>query len=366
MSIKKKDIVRNSFFVVTSKQSCPLYNVGDKFQVTPLSVLVGDYKPACFQLAERLREIAAQSTEQGHAATPQSQQKKVYECGGCSSGTLSFTFRKDEDFMGLQVKKFRDLDEKLRKRHLDQLYSPLRKLAFFESLDDDALKDLSLLLEQGVITAHNLVIKKGDPGQYLFIVLSGTVNVMDDDGDSIAELGAGEIFGEMSLFSGTPITRSINTLTGTRVAMMSRKNFQYVMKIYPALQLFLLRVFIERIQSMAQDSDQASSMRGELADVKVVDLMQMINSAQKTGGLSLSLKFGTGTVFFKDGEIIKAEFLGLEDKEALFTLLKITSGRFSYSKGLPAELEPLTPIGGFMGLLMEGLQRIDEAEEEGN
>jgi CRP/FNR family transcriptional regulator, cyclic AMP receptor protein len=41
-------------------------------------------------------------------------------------------------------------------------------------------------------------------------------------------------------------------------------------------------------------------------------------------------------------------------------------GRFTYTKGLTAEEKQLPVLGGFMGLVMEGLQRIDEEQEIGD
>jgi hypothetical protein len=65
-------------------------------------------------------------------------------------------------------------------------------------------------------------------------------------------------------------------------------------------------------------------------------------------------------VFFRDGEIIHARFLKHRNKDAIYALVRIKSGHFTYTKGVPEELEQSSSIGGFMGMLMEGLQRIDE------
>ena len=76
------------------------------------------------------------------------------------------------------------------------------------------------------------------------------------------------------------------------------------------------------------------------------------------------MDMGKATVCFKDGEIIYAHFLKLRDKDAVFALLGVKNGHFSYTRGVPDEFENLPSIGDFLGLLMEGLQRIDEDLEE--
>ncbi len=262
------------------------------------------------------------------------------------------------------MKLLNEAEEKRQRRHLEKFYGPLRNLDFFESLDDDALIDLTLLLELRTIQLDKVIIKKGAPGTYLFIILSGKVAVMANDGQQIATIDRGEIFGEMSLLSGEPVTRSIHTLEKTKVAMLSSKNFKYVMRKYPVLQLFLLKLLMNRAQTMTLRSGQITSgMSGELSEIKTVDLFQLINSTQKTGTITLTLDTGRATISFLDGEIIQANYLEFIDKEAVFALLGFENGHFSYVKGISPEMENLEPIGGFMGLLMEGLQRIDEVEE---
>ncbi len=68
-------------------------------------------------------------------------------------------------------------------------------------------------------------------------------------------------------------------------------------------------------------------------------------------------------VFFREGEIVYAGYRKLRQKEAIFALLGMTSGHFVYTKGIPEVLNNAPPIGGFMGMMMEGVQNIDESQE---
>ncbi|MCI5139854.1 MAG: DUF4388 domain-containing protein, partial [Candidatus Electrothrix sp. AR1] len=74
-----------------------------------------------------------------------------------------------------------------------------------------------------------------------------------------------------------------------------------------------------------------------------------------------------GGVLFNAGEIVSCKCSKLEGKEAIFYMLTKQDGQFTYSKGLSEEEKQLPVLGGFMGLIMEGLRRIDEKEaaEEG-
>ncbi len=350
---------RDAIFIVTEEHSCPIYNAGDEFKIENFSLTVPALKPDCLYLAQA---IAGVMTSMGSYTgfVKIGGQKSRFDCGGCD-GLIHFELKKERDFATLQMKLLNEAEERRHRQHLEKFFNKLRNLDIFESLEDDALSDLTLLLELTTIPIDKVVLKKGDPGSNMYIVLSGQVAVMADDGTRIAEMGEGKIFGEMSLLSGEPVTSSIYTLAETQVAKLSVKNFKHVLKKYPVLQLFLFKLLVVRAQTMTLRSGNITSgMSGELAEISIVDLLQLINSSQKTGRLDLALEEGKAMVFFKEGEIIHARLLTLRNKEAVYALLPVKSGHFAYTKGIPQELDKLPPIGGFMGILMEGLQRIDE------
>ena len=116
---------------------------------------------------------------------------------------------------------------------------------------------------------------------------------------------------------------------------------------------------------MALQSGQLSSgMSGDLEEIATVDLMQLMNSAQKTGNIDIQSSNGTAQIYFKEGEIVHAHYKELEGKEAVFSILGIKNGQFTYNRGTSDEVDDVPPIGGFLGLIMEGVQRLDEQAQE--
>ncbi len=352
---------RDAVFLITQERSCPFYNVGEELKVDNFSLSVSSFKPGCLHLAQKIVIIVTAKDSISGFSTFGGQTSK-FDCGGCE-GLIHFEYKKEKDFATLQMKLLKDTEDRRKRKHLDRFFGELRKLDIFKSLDDNSLTDLTLLLELKTILLDKVVMKKGAPGNNLYIILKGLVAVIDDDGSKIAEIGVGEIFGEMSLLTGEPEANSVHTIEATQVAMLSVKNFRDVLKKYPVLQLFLLKMLVDRAQVMALRSGNITSgMTGELAEVNIVDLFQLINSSGKTGSVFLTLKQGKAVVFFKEGEIIYARFLELRQKEAVYILLGVKDGHFSYTRGIPKEAENLPPVGGFMGLIMEGVQRIDEVQ----
>ncbi|MBE0585835.1 MAG: DUF4388 domain-containing protein [Desulfofustis sp.] len=346
-------------FIVTEERSCPIYNVGEELKVEQFCLSVPSFKAGCLYLAQEIARIITSRDSLGGFQS-MGGQKSRFTCGGCD-GLISFEFKKERDFATVQMKLLNETEERRRRQHLDRFFGILRTLDIFEPLDDDALSDLTLLLELRTIPFGKMIIKKGDPGSSLYIVLQGQVAVIADDGSRIAEMGEGKIFGEMSLLSGEPASNSVHTLAVTQVAMLSAKNFRHVLKKYPVLQLFLFKLLVDRAQAMTLRSGNITSgMTGELAEISAVDLFQLINSSRKTGTVVLVLEQGKASVFFKEGEIIHARFREARDKDAVCALLDATNGHFSYLKGIPRELDHLPPVAGFMAMIMEGLQKIDE------
>jgi len=350
---------RDGIFLVIDEESCPFYSIGDELKVEGFSLSVSDYKPACLQLSIDMSEIV--TSKEGYRSLPTIGLAKTrFECGGCQ-GKISFEFKKDKDFATLQMKLLKETEERRKKKHLERFFGELRKLKIFDPLDDDSLSDLTVLLELITVPIGKAVIKADEPAQYLYILLSGEAEVKEEDGTRLAQLSSGDIIGEMSLLSGEPVSHTVNTLTVTQMARLSVKNFKHILKTFPELQLFLFKMFIDRAQAITLQSGKiASGMTGELSEIGVVDLLQMIHSSMKTGVIEFSLDQGRGMVFFSDGEVIYARFRTYRNKEALCKLVNQKSGTFAYDKGIPQELSTLAPIGGFMGLMMEAVQSIDE------
>ena len=352
---------RNAIFIVTEERLCPIYNVGEEFKVENMGLNVPEAKPACLMMVRELMKAVADK-QRYERYTQHGIQKTKFECGGCV-GLIRFEFKKEREFATLQMKLLAAAEQRAKMRHLDKFYDLLRGLDIFEPLDEDSLRDLSAKLQLKEFGENKIVLKKGEPGTSLYIVLDGKVAVVDDNGQTLSVMTAGDIFGEMSLLSGEPVTTSIHSRARSRLASLSSKDFKHVLNKYPILQVFFYRMLVERAQANTLRAGTISSgMTGRLADINPVELFQLINSSQKTGKAQLVLDDGNAVVCFNEGELIKASFNGLRDKEAFFALLAKGEGSFTYTSGITAEEKELPVIGGFMGLIMEGMRRIDDKE----
>ena len=79
-------------------------------------------------------------------------------------------------------------------------------MASYDIFQDLKKSEMSRIVDSGVIRpveSGKILFRKGDIGHEMFIILKGRVQIIDEIDDKkkiLAELGAGEIFGEMAMF----------------------------------------------------------------------------------------------------------------------------------------------------------------------
>ncbi|HEY6352269.1 MAG TPA: DUF4388 domain-containing protein [Candidatus Angelobacter sp.] len=119
------------------------------------------------------------------------------------------------------------------------------------------------------------------------------------------------------------------------------------------------------LEKMAREAPGESVLRGNLAQMTVMDLLQSLDMGRKTCSLILSNNGDKCELFFTDGQINHATYGNFKGEEAVFKVLLWTAGSFEINfDGLSREQ---TVNRTTQGLLMEGLRLLDESnrgEEE--
>jgi hypothetical protein len=89
-----------------------------------------------------------------------------------------------------------------------------------------------------------MIIRKGDPSDSLYLVLEGSLWVEE----AKAELGAGTVVGEIGVLSGTrKRTATVTAKTDCVLARVSADDFQQVYFTHPSVGLSLVRLVIDRL-----------------------------------------------------------------------------------------------------------------------
>jgi CheY-like chemotaxis protein len=98
---------------------------------------------------------------------------------------------------------------------------------------------------------------------------------------------------------------------------------------------------------------------GQIVDLHLVDIIQMSCLGMFTMSLTVSQGNEKGLIFFENGEITHAEVRDLEGKEALYTILEWSEGRFNSQMGVVPSKK--TIMERWEHLLIEGMRRQDDA-----
>jgi CheY-like chemotaxis protein len=122
---------------------------------------------------------------------------------------------------------------------------------------------------------------------------------------------------------------------------------------------------IDRIalEKLAKTAPSDGVVRGSLAQMNVIDLMQSLEMGRKSCQLSLSNQGDKCEVFFAEGQVKHATYGSLVGDEAVFKVLRWTGGSFQLD--FDGKTDKSTTQLNTQGLLMEGLRLLDEASRDG-
>ncbi len=353
-----------AIFKVVDVSGCPYYRQGDEFKVSGNALLLEHNKGSKF-IATTIIDLPFQRRECRTLVSDLTRilvehervdriPERVISCGRCN-GSIKLEHKK-----GASIALVEDIRQ--HSTDVNTIASLLSNFSIFKTLNEDNLRDFVSLLRLRKYTSGDCIIHKGDPGKNLYIILSGLVDVLDQDGISITRLRNGEVFGEMSLISGEPVGATIKVLESTTVLYIRGQDFLKVLNRFPSLQMYFARLLSRRLaqSNILISKEFSSGMTGTLAQMPPVELFQTLNYNQKTGILKMNLPHGPASFAFRGGGIVKAEYGSDTGKNAFFSILGEKEGRFHFVPGLPDKDMTLPELGMFMELLMEGLRKLDE------
>ena len=125
------------------------------------------------------------------------------------------------------------------------------------------------------------------------------------------------------------------------------------------LMIRIKMVLQKKQREIFTDREGQTTFKGNLADMAVVDLIQTMEMGRKSGVAQFSGEGDrSGTIYFREGEIIDAEDGDSGGEDAIYTLLGWSEGSFVVE--FQAVERSRTIKESNQGLLMEGMRRVDE------
>jgi CRP/FNR family transcriptional regulator/CRP/FNR family cyclic AMP-dependent transcriptional regulator len=143
----------------------------------------------------------------------------------------------------------------------DYLVESLKKVPILAALKLEHLDMLAKLSAIRTFKKGEIVIKQGDPGSGLFVILSGSVAVTSKNRPGLPDinlnnLGKGDFFGEMSLIDGYPRSATCSAAAETQVVELNRWVFLDVLRREPSIAVAMLPVLCRRIRMVEENKNK--------------------------------------------------------------------------------------------------------------
>ncbi len=130
----------------------------------------------------------------------------------------------------------------------------LRGIRIFEDLAVGEMAAIASVTEETDFAAGEDVIREGEPGETMYMIVSGQVSVIKKKGGQeeikLDTIHSGDYFGEMALFEDQVRSATIRTEEDSRFLVLHKREFEEIVREYPKIALHICRVLSHRLRKL--------------------------------------------------------------------------------------------------------------------
>jgi CRP/FNR family transcriptional regulator, cyclic AMP receptor protein len=176
----------------------------------------------------------------------------------------------------------------------------LRAVPLFGSLDREAAAELGRFLSIDDYSAPTIVFHNRDPGDSMYLIDSGKVRISITDADghtvTLAELGPGDFFGEMSMLDGEGRSADATVVEDARLARLTRQDFLSFIKTDPRIAIEMLTALTHRLRRT--DDILRHRVARNVNDLEAAQMTVSDHAADKVAEFGGSWKFILASIIF--------------------------------------------------------------------
>ncbi len=122
----------------------------------------------------------------------------------------------------------------------------LKRVPLFAGCSKSELRELAKTADELDIREGTVLTREGRTGKEFFVLIDGTANVTKG-GKKVAELRAGDWFGEIALITDSPRTATVTATSPGDVLVITDRRFRSVVETMPSIALKVLSRVGERL-----------------------------------------------------------------------------------------------------------------------
>jgi len=128
-----------------------------------------------------------------------------------------------------------------------QIISSLKKTPIFAKTSEPSLEAMLKSAVQKTVPAGEPIVEKGQGGAGFYLLLSGAATV-SADGEKLAEMAAGDFFGELSVIDGAPRTADVIASVETTCLVVTQWAMRSIITSHPEIALSMLEELVKRLR----------------------------------------------------------------------------------------------------------------------
>lgn len=130
--------------------------------------------------------------------------------------------------------------------------SLLREVRLFREVGDEGLAAVAAKATEIAFEAGRMIVRQGEVGTGFFVISSGQARVIRD-GKTIAELGPGQFFGELSLLDQQPRIANVVAESDVVCLALASWDFEGLLASQPGVALAILRGVARRLRAVSEE-----------------------------------------------------------------------------------------------------------------
>ncbi len=142
------------------------------------------------------------------------------------------------------------MEDKTVRRTTDtkQVVSLLKSTPIFAQVNEETLEAMLKSTIEKTVQAGTKIVEQGKEGIGFYLILEGKAEVVAE-GKKLAELEAGNFFGELSCIDGQPRTADVVAVTDTTCLVITQWAMKSIIESYPGVALGMLKELVHRLRA---------------------------------------------------------------------------------------------------------------------